>query len=119
MTEPGAGDLRARRLVPTVVSTRLRFSLGRAVRVRMAYLRRVFEALGRSRRHREVSARIAAARDREPGSSTYVTHRLHRCPWCGTQAAYLFSREVACSDQGVLSERWQCAHCGGDHTRKV
>lgn len=87
--------------------------------MRVAFLRRAFEALGRSRRHREVTARIAAGERHGPGSAAHVTHRLHRCPWCGTQAAYLFSFEVAYPDGSVLSERWQCAHCGADHARKV
>lgn len=101
-----------------VVSTRLPFSLVRAVRHRVEFLRRVRDAFGRSRRHREVVARIAAAGAPEPGLAAHVTHRLHRCPWCGAQAAYLFSCEVAHPGGEVLSERWQCAHCGGDHTRK-
>ena len=114
-----AGDIGTVRRVATIVSTRLPFSPGRALRMRVAFLRRAFEAFGRSRRHREVAARIAAGRAAEPGSGGHVTHRLHRCPWCGTQMAYLFSCEVAHPDGDTLSEKWRCGHCGGDHTRKV
>lgn len=102
-----------------VVVTRLPFSPARALRRNVALLRRAFEAFGRSRRHREVAARIAAARAPESGSGAHVTHRLHRCPWCGTQMAYLFSFEVAFPEGDTLSEKWRCGHCGGDHTRKV
>ena len=116
---PGTGGPGAQQRVATVTSTRLPFSLTRAVQMRFAFLGRVCEAFGRLRRHREMNARIAASEARVPGSDAHVTHRLHRCPWCGTQAAYLFSYEVAYPDKGVLSERWLCAHCGGDHTRKV
>ena len=119
MTMPGTGDVGMRRRAATMVSTTLPFSPMRALRRRVAFLQRAYEALGRSKRHRDVAARIAAAKALGSGSGAYTTHRLHRCPWCGTQAAYLFSCEVAYPGRDVLSERWRCAHCGGDHTRKV
>ena len=119
VTVPGTGDGRTQRRAVTVVSTGLAFSPVRALRTRVAFLQRVYEALARSKRHRNVAARIATNEAREPGSGVHATHRLHRCPWCGTQAAYLFSCEVGYPDSDVLSERWRCAHCGGDHTRKI
>lgn len=119
VTASGTGDVGTRQGAAMVVATRLPFSPARALRRKVAFLRRAFEAFGRSRRHREVAARIAAARAPVPGSGVHVTHRLHRCPWCGVQMAYLFSCEVAYPDGATLSEKWRCGHCGGDHTRKV
>ena len=98
---------------------RRRFSLAHSVRMRVAFVRRAYEALRRHGRHRTVTARIAAAQVQERGSGRYVTRRLHRCPWCGAEGAYLFSYEVSYPDGAVLSERWQCVHCGEDHTRTV
>ncbi len=104
----------------TVATRRQPFPLAHVVRAQVAFLRRAWEALGRHRRHRAVTARIAAAaRSEAPGSRRHVTRRLHRCPWCGTEGAYLFSYEVSYPDDAVLSERWQCVHCGRDHIRKV
>lgn len=119
VTASGGSDVRPRQRAATVVATRLPFSLGRVLRMRVAFVRRAIEAFGRSRRYREVAARIAAAQTPEPGSGVHVTRRLHRCPWCGAQAAYLFSCEVAFPDGVTLSEKWRCGHCGDDHARKV
>lgn len=118
MTPPWTDDSWTQRRAATELSTHLPFSLRRTVRMRLAFVGRAYAALGRSKRHRKVTARIAAAGTQEPDSGGHVVYRLHRCPWCGAQAAYLFSHEVAYPDGAVLSERWQCAHCGEDHTRK-
>lgn len=119
VTTARTGEARVQRGDVATAETRQRLSLAHVVRMRIAFVRRAYEALGRHRRHRTVTARIAAAQVQERGSGRYVTRRLHRCPWCGSEAAYLFSYEVSYPDEAVLSERWQCAHCGGDHTRTV
>jgi len=120
VTASRSGESRTQGCDVTVVATRRPFSLVHAVRMRVAFVQRAYEALGRHRRHRVVTARIAAAAEIQGhGSGRYVTRRLHRCPWCGTEGAYLFSYEVSYPDGAVLSERWQCVHCGGDHARKV